>query len=145
MVTRQTPGTDEPDARLRLLDALTRGKISIYYGLKQIVQRKRQGGMLSGKEIIERQDQCTRNWHGTDQRQSSPMPTGSGTPSEGLLDLVADQHGANFDLWHIEDEARAPGANDAQIAVVKRRIDSTNQRRNDLAEGLDQFLLGLAC
>ncbi len=58
-----------------------------------------------------------------------------------ILDLAALQHCANFDLWHIEDEARAPGATDAELAGVKRRIDSTNQRRNDLAEQLDRLLL----
>jgi hypothetical protein len=45
-------------------------------------------------------------------------------------------------LWHVEDEARAPGASDADLAGVKRRIDLTNQMRNDLAEQLDLFLLG---
>ena len=51
------------------------------------------------------------------------------------------QHRANFDLWHIEDEARTPGASDSDLASVKRRIDRTNQLRNDLAEQLDIFLL----
>ena len=54
---------------------------------------------------------------------------------------VALQHHANFDLWHIEDEARAPGATDHELAEVKRRIDRTNQLRNDLAEKLDLALL----
>ncbi len=61
------------------------------------------------------------------------------------------QHRANFELWHIEDEARAPGANDAELAKLKRRIDGVNQRRNDLVEELDGMLLeelalrGLPC
>lgn len=58
------------------------------------------------------------------------------------LKRVAEQHRANFDLWHIEDEARTPGASERKLAEVKRRIDNTNQRRNDLAEQLDRFLLG---
>jgi hypothetical protein len=57
------------------------------------------------------------------------------------LGLVSAQHRANFELWHIEDEARAPGASDAELAAVKRRVDQTNQRRNDLAEQLDAALL----
>jgi hypothetical protein len=57
------------------------------------------------------------------------------------LDRVATQHRANFDLWHIEDEARAPGASDAALAEVKRRIDCTNQLRNDLTEQLDRMLI----
>ena len=98
--------------------------------------------MLSANEIIERQDHCTRTWHCTDDGQSLPGQTATGASAASWLDRVAEQHRANFDLWHIEDEARAPGASDATLAEVKRRIDSTNQRRNDLAERLDQFLLG---
>jgi hypothetical protein len=64
-----------------------------------------------------------------------------GAPSDPWLARVARQHGANFDLWHIEDEARTPGATDAQLADVKRRIDRANQLRNDLAEDLDRALL----
>jgi len=55
---------------------------------------------------------------------------------------VSRQHRANFDLWHIEDEARTPGVTDEKLAAVKHRIDSTNQLRNDLAEALDVALLG---
>src|ERR1019366_835562 len=58
------------------------------------------------------------------------------------LAAVERHHRANFDLWHIEDEARTPGASDAELAGVKRRVDQTNQRRNDLAEELDRHLLG---
>jgi hypothetical protein len=54
---------------------------------------------------------------------------------------VRRQHRANFELWHIEDEARAPGASDAKLAEVKRGIDAANQRRNDLAEELDRGML----
>jgi hypothetical protein len=91
--------------------------------------------MLSADEIVNLQDFKTRAWH--------QPPDGSGRALEGAdwLAAVARQHQANFELWHIEDEARAPGATDAQLAGVKRRIDSTNQRRNDLAEELDRILL----
>jgi hypothetical protein len=63
------------------------------------------------------------------------------SPRLDWLRLVSGQHFANFELWHIEDEARAPGATDAELAAVKRRVDPTNQRRNDLTEGLDRALL----
>jgi Protein of unknown function (DUF4254) len=84
-------------------------------------------------------DHRTRDWH------LSNAP-GEDLPREGVgespwLVAVARQHLANFILWHIEDEARAPGATDTEIASVKRRIDRTNQRRNDLAEELDRILL----
>jgi hypothetical protein len=62
-------------------------------------------------------------------------------PDSTWLALVRRQHQANFDLWHTEDEARATGASDAELAAVKRRVDRTNQLRNDLAEELDRALL----
>ena len=60
---------------------------------------------------------------------------------EGLEGLVEQEHRANFDLWHAEDDAREPGASDAGIAAVKRAIDGLNQRRNDLIEQIDTWLL----
>lgn len=93
--------------------------------------------MLSSKEIVDLHDQCTLRWHVSPQEPLS-IP---GPQDGGWLERVARQHRANFDLWHIEDEARTPGATDADLAGVKRRIDSTNQLRNDLAEDLDHFLL----
>jgi hypothetical protein len=89
--------------------------------------------MLSAAAIVSLQDQLTQSWHST--------PDLLDNPPDQWLALVARQHRANFDLWHIEDEARTPKASDAQLADVKRRIDSTNQHRNDLAEELDRTLL----
>lgn len=89
--------------------------------------------MLSAKEIADLHSQLTRDWHeATTSRES---------PAREWLDLVARQHRANFDLWHIEDAARTPHVADAELAKVKRRIDQTNQLRNDLSEELDRTLL----
>ncbi len=93
--------------------------------------------MLSSKEIIDLHDNCTRLWHVSHQ---DTLSSACGEGNDWLV-RVARQHRANFDLWHIEDEARTPRAADADLARVKRRIDSTNQLRNDLAEELDRFLL----
>jgi hypothetical protein len=90
--------------------------------------------MLAANAIAQLHDQLTERWH--------IRPTAPGTDAaDAWLDAVARQHRANFDLWHIEDEARAPGATDAELAEVKRRVDRTNQLRNDLAEALDRALL----
>lgn len=114
--------------------------------------------MLSAEQIVLLQDQRTREWHHTEPDSSElifqdpeaaaeatrEQPAGGEEPPSGRLDwlaAVARQHRANFELWHLEDEARAPRATDKEIAEVKRRIDRTNQRRNDLAEELDQKLL----
>jgi Protein of unknown function (DUF4254) len=99
--------------------------------------------MLSADAIVELHDRETRAWH---QRPPGPNDASPATgeardAAEDWLHSVSCQHRANFDLWHIEDEARAPGATDADLAAVKRRIDRTNQLRNDLVEELDSALL----
>lgn len=88
--------------------------------------------MLSAQSITQLHGQLTAAWH------ADPALT---LPSDPFLARAALHHRANFELWHIEDEARAPGATDAELAGVKRRIDRTNQRRNDLAEQLDEALI----
>jgi len=90
--------------------------------------------MLFAEEITRLHDRLTERWHA---RAAQP----DATEENEWLASVARQHRANFDLWHIEDEARTPGASDAELAEVKRRIDQTNQRRNDLAEELDRLLI----
>ena len=64
-----------------------------------------------------------------------------GVSADGLMALAMAQHQANFELWHEEDKARAPGVADAEIARVKRAIDVLNQRRNDLVEKMDVWLM----
>jgi len=105
--------------------------------------------MVSAEEIVALQDRMTMAWHSTADARSGDSPAsvlaeagGATTAAEDWLEQVTRQHRANFDLWHIEDQARAPGATDAEIAQVKRRVDTTNQLRNDLAEKLDQAVVG---
>lgn len=90
--------------------------------------------MLLADEITKLHDHLTYQWHRDD-------PNSDAAGGNDWLNHVASHHRANFDLWHIEDEARIPGATDAGLADVKRRIDGTNQLRNDLAENLDRALL----
>src|ERR1700733_10371095 len=104
--------------------------------------------MILLQEIVSVQDGLTRAWHDQPAADfNTPEGALDGVPNEDKLRqdwlrLVARQHHANFDLWHIEDEARTPGASDTELAAVKRRIDSTNQQRNDLVEDLDRMLMG---
>ncbi len=101
--------------------------------------------MLSAAAIVDLQDKLTGAWHLDGAKGVLVAAPGEEHPSShagsGFLARVARQHRANFDLWHIEDEARTPGATDAALADVKRRIDTTNQLRNDLAEELDRALM----
>lgn len=82
--------------------------------------------------IVQLHDERTRLWH-----QTAPE-TGADRSLEGLVEA---QHAANFTLWHAEDEARRPSADDASIAAVKRQIDRVNQARNDTTERIDAWLL----
>jgi hypothetical protein len=88
--------------------------------------------MLNAQSIVELHDRLNGAWH------SDPNFAPHTDP---FLTQVAMHHRANFDLWHIEDEARRPHATDADLAGVKRRIDRTNQHRNDLAEQIDQAIV----
>lgn len=63
--------------------------------------------------------------------------------SLALIRIAEAQHAANFQLWHIEDEARRQDVSDTAIAVCKRRIDAMNQTRNDLIEQFDTCLVAV--
>jgi hypothetical protein len=96
--------------------------------------------MLSAKEIVDLHDRWTRAWHWVAEEPDLATLPDPGGQSE-WASLVLRQHRANFELWHIEDAARTPGATEAELANVKRSVDQTNQRRNDLTEEIDRALL----
>lgn len=50
-----------------------------------------------------------------------------------LLDLLR----SNLEQWTLEDEARAPGADDAAVAGTKRAIDQLNAGRHHIVEEID--------
>ncbi len=102
--------------------------------------------MLTALEITRLHDQATLRWH---QDPAAPAPlaspaTEAPAASADLIDLVLAHHRANFDLWHLEDKVREPGASDAAIARLKRSIDALNQTRNDLVEAIDRAFLAAA-
>lgn len=92
--------------------------------------------MIEAEEIGRRQDEWTDRWHGALGQDALGPDAG-----EELSALVLGNHRANYDLWHEEDQARAPEVSDGGIARVKRSIDSLNQRRNDVVEAMDELLL----
>ncbi len=124
---------------------MARSEDSIYHEGKALDQdghetsrQNLKSSMISADAIVKLHDELDELWHVAPDGAEGQNELAGG---DEWLNAVARQHRANFDLWHIEDEARTPGATDAEIAGVKRRVDQTNQRRNDLAEELDRLLL----
>lgn len=46
----------------------------------------------------------------------------------------------NLELWHLEDEARRQDIGLDYIGGIKRKIDLTNQQRNDYIDKVDELL-----
>ena len=91
--------------------------------------------MLDALLITRMQDEMTAALH----ESSDELAIEAG--ADGLMAIAMAQHRANFELWHEEDKARVPGVGDAEIVRVKRAIDSLNQKRNDLVEKMDLWLM----
>jgi Protein of unknown function (DUF4254) len=91
--------------------------------------------MLDALLITRMQDEVTAALH------RSEDELGVESDADGLMAHAMAQHRANFELWHEEDKARVPGVPDAEIVRVKRAIDQLNQRRNDLVEKMDVWLM----
>ena len=87
-------------------------------------------------KLLERQLREVEQWH-------EELPQDEFYDSVNFPSLVSTQNLVNFELWHQEDLARDPDITDSQIAGIKRVIDVLNQRRNDLIEQMDQFLVDL--
>ena len=90
--------------------------------------------IFKASELLEQQLNEVVQWH-----VKVPEPDYDG--ASDFPSLASRQHYVNFELWHQEDMARDPEASDSKMAAVKRAIDVLNQRRNDMIEQMDQYLL----
>ncbi len=84
------------------------------------------------ESILEKQHQLTSDWH---------LNSNYIANSDLLTEAILIQHKSNFDLWHLEDDARDAKADDSIIAKIKRGIDKVNQQRNDQIEKIDEKLI----
>ena len=99
--------------------------------------------LVDARAIALLHDEQSARWH-----QGPEEPESAGRSSADSVDvhsslqtLVTVLHRANFQLWHAEDDARRPQAQDAATAAAKRTIDRVNQARNDAVEHIDHTLL----
>ena len=57
----------------------------------------------------------------------------------GLAEAIDGLATKNLELWHLEDEARRTDVDLAYIGEIKKKIDPTNQRRNDFIDKIDEI------
>ncbi len=64
-------------------------------------------------------------------------------PSDTIKELglaISELSLRNIRCWHLEDEVRREDLPDSEIVKLKRKIDATNQERNDLMDKVDEIL-----
>ena len=88
--------------------------------------------MFQPNHVTQLQDEALKKWYA-----NKPDAV---EPGDSVDSIVLAQHFRNFTLWNFEDEARRRNVGDDYIADLKRKIDKTNQNRNDLMERIDQAL-----
>lgn len=57
----------------------------------------------------------------------------------GLAEAIDGLAQKNLELWHLEDEARRTDVSLEYIGEIKKKIDPTNQRRNDFIDKIDEI------
>lgn len=59
--------------------------------------------------------------------------------NEKLSQAIEGLSRKNIELWHLEDEARRSDVNLTYIGKIKKKIDPTNQQRNDFIDKIDEL------
>jgi len=59
---------------------------------------------------------------------------------KNLGEAVSELACRNIKIWHLEDEVRRTDLPDTSIVQTKRKIDTTNQERNDLMDKVDEIM-----
>src|SRR6188768_3897708 len=62
-------------------------------------------------------------------------------PAGSLEHLLYIKNWIDTVQWHLEDIIRNPSIDPVEALAIKRRIDTSNQRRTDLVEFIDSWFL----
>lgn len=89
--------------------------------------------ILTGQKLPRLHDRALCEWY-----ESAPLPVEAG-PS--LESVILAQHFCNYTQWNLEDEVRRENVPDSYLVKLKRAIDASNQRRNNLMERIDEWIL----
>lgn len=81
-------------------------------------------------------DRATADYHITDNIDAqSPHPYKRGSADE----ILYEKNWIDVTQWHMEDLIRDPQIEPADVVILKRRIDTSNQDRTDKVEAIDTW------
>ncbi len=70
---------------------------------------------------------------------NKPEDIGRIGKNEKLSKAIEGLSRKNIELWHLEDEARRTDMPLSYIGKIKKKIDPTNQQRNDFIDKIDEL------
>ncbi len=70
---------------------------------------------------------------------NAPSDIGRIPQAKSLGEAMSGLAQKNLELWHLEDEARRKDVKLSYIGQIKRKIDLTNQQRNDFIDKIDEL------
>lgn len=96
--------------------------------------------MLKAEEMMALFNLSIEDYHVKDDVDSpevNPFPIGS------MQELLYTKNWIDTVQWHLEDIIRDPNIQPEKALEIKRRIDTSNQKRTDLVEQIDDAMLSL--
>jgi hypothetical protein len=96
--------------------------------------------MLKAEEMMALFNLSIEDYHikdDVDSPEVNPFPIGS------MQELLYTKNWIDTVQWHLEDIIRDPNIQPEKALEIKRRIDTSNQKRTDLVEQIDDAMLSL--
>lgn len=94
--------------------------------------------MMNASNIYDLFQSAIQDYHRYD---SIDQPLENPHREDSLEGLLYHKNWIDTVQWHLEDEIRAPFIEPTEALILKRRIDSSNQKRTNLVEQIDELIL----